>query len=89
MEKIREQHAAKVAIAELLSVHIGIDLVSAIDIVNNCQLVVNDFLSGVATEYNTIGEVLKDYLGLTAEYEWVFNPVYIPTGYTAVDEPEE
>lgn len=89
MEKITEQHAAKVAIAELLSVSIGIDLVSAIDIVNNCQLVVNDFLSGVATEYNTIGEVLKDYLGLTAEYEWVFNPVYIPTGYTVADEPEE
>lgn len=63
----------KAAIAQLLKVSRGISLEEARDIVKETQYVVNDTIAG-ESGYRTPDEVIEDYLGLTADYTWVFLP---------------
>ena len=65
----REQ--AKEAISNLLVATRGITKGEADDIIKEVQYVVNDTLAG-DTLYNEPDDVLSDYLGLTADYTWIF-----------------
>ena len=63
----------KEAIAKLLKESRGISIEEARDIVKETQYVVNDTIAG-ESGYRTPDEVIEDYLGLTADYTWVFLP---------------
>lgn len=61
----------KDAIVQLLKVSRDITEGEAEDIVKETQYVINDTLAG-ETDYSSPDAVIEDYLGLTADYTWLF-----------------
>lgn len=78
MDKITERELAKSAIANLVSLNVGIDLESAADTVNKVQEIIDDIEGNITNEFGSIDDVLKEYLGLEPTYRWIFVDTYIP-----------
>ena len=50
----------------------GISEEDAEDIMHEVQWVLADYYEG-CRDYTTVGEILETYLGISEDYEWVFN----------------
>ena len=66
------QESAKTMIATLVAINLGLFFPEAMDIVDECQLAINEHIAG-NTDYKSINDILIDYLGITDTYEWVFH----------------
>lgn len=72
MSKLDQTDYGKCALATLLAVHSCTDPEVAIDLINETQSVINDFLDGHTHGYETLEDILIDYTGMTQEWLWLF-----------------
>ena len=68
----RDKQVCKNTLVKLLSKVQGIPRISAIDLINETERVINDIKSGERDDYLCPADVLSDYLGLADEYLPIF-----------------
>ena len=67
-----DKETCEIALITLISKVNGIPRISAIDLINETERVINDIKSGERDDYLCPADVLSEYLGLGDEYLPIF-----------------
>ena len=72
MSKLDQTDYGKCALASLFAVHLSVDPETALDCIEETQSVIDDFLNGNTHGYETLEDILIEYMGMTQEWLWLF-----------------